>query len=261
MRISIVTISYNQRQFLAQAIDSVLAQQGVELEYVIVDPGSTDGSRELITSYGARIHHHVFEPDRGAADGLNKGFALATGEILGFLNSDDEFLPGALAAAGRELLRRPDVDFVSGCGYFIDAAGSRTQRIVPTELTINDYVHGSATLFQQGTFFRRKCLERSGGFNPTNRTSWDGELFLDFLRHGARHAVIYEDLALFRLHAESISGSGRGFDQYLRDTDRLFEKAKGRPRTTADRWLGKAYRATKLLRHPRYTLERLAGRA
>jgi len=261
MRISIVTISYNQREFLAQAIDSVLAQQGVEFEYIIVDPGSTDGSRELIQSYGARIHRHVFEPDRGAADGLNKGFALATGEILGFLNSDDEFLPGALAAARRELMRRPDVDFLSGCGYLIDAAGSRTRRIVPTELTIDDYVHGSATLFQQGTFFRRKCLERSGGFNPDNRTSWDGELFLDFLRLGARHAVIYEDLAHFRIHGGSISGSGRCLDQYLRDSDRLFQKAKGRSPSPADRFVGRAYRATKILRHPRYALERLARRA
>jgi len=260
MRFSIVTISFNQRKYLARAIDSVLAQEGIELEYIVVDPGSTDGSRALIESYGSRISQTVFEPDRGGADGLNKGFAVATGEVFGFINSDDEFLPGALRRAAAELKRQPESDFVSGCGYFVDEQGARLQRVIPTRLTLSDYLHGSATVFQQGTFFRRHCFERAGGFNPDNRTSWDGELFLDFLRHGCRHSVIYHDLALFRIHSQSITGSGRLKEQYREDIERMFVKARGRARSPTDRWIGAAYRATKAIRHPRYALARIAGR-
>ena len=96
-RVSIVTISYNQAQFLERTILSVLDQDYPEIEYIVVDPGSTDGSREIIERYGSRISKVILRPDRGAADGLNSGFAEASGQILGFLNSDDTLLPGATA--------------------------------------------------------------------------------------------------------------------------------------------------------------------
>ena len=96
LKISIVTLSFNQRAYLQEAIDSVLSQGYLDLEYIVVDPGSTDGSRDLIKSYGDRIAHCIFEPDRGAADGLNKGFERATGDVFGFLNADDLLFPGAL---------------------------------------------------------------------------------------------------------------------------------------------------------------------
>ena len=258
MRISIVTISYNQREYLARAIDSVLSQEGVELEYIVVDPGSTDGSREVIAGYGSRISRTIMEPDRGGADGLNKGFAVATGEVFGFINSDDEFLPFALLRAMREFERKPKIDFMSGCGYFVDQANKHLRRIVPTRLTIAEYLYGSATVFQQGTFFRRQCFEKVSGFNPENRTSWDGELFLDFLLNGFQHSVLYEDLALFRLHAQSITGSGRLNEQYRLDAERLFKKATGRRRNSTDRLIGAAYLATKTIRHPRSALARLS---
>ena len=257
MRISVVTISFNQAGFLARAIDSVLGQAWPDKEYIVVDAGSTDGSREIIAGYGARLDRTVLEPDRGAADGLNKGFALATGEVLCFLNSDDEFLPGAFERIADEFSRRPHADFVSGCGYFVDAGGKRLGRVVPTRLSVVDYVYGSCTVFQQGTFFRRRCLDGTGGFNPENRTCWDGELFLDFARAGFRHEVVYRDLALFRIHGASISGSGRAVDAYRRDVLRLFAKVKGRRPTHGDRVIAAGFRATKLLRHPRYAVERV----
>src|SRR3546814_9345633 len=96
MRFSVVTISYNQAKFLRRAIDSVLNQSGVDLEYIVVDPGSSDDSRAIIDSYGDRIGHRVYEPDQGPADGLNKGFAHATGDIYYYLNSDVTVELGAL---------------------------------------------------------------------------------------------------------------------------------------------------------------------
>ena len=97
MKISIVTISFNQAKYLQQCIDSILGQTHCDLEYIVVDPGSTDGSRALIESYGNKIIK-VFAPDKGPADGLNQGFKHATGQIYGFINSDDYLLPGALTS-------------------------------------------------------------------------------------------------------------------------------------------------------------------
>lgn len=257
MRISVVTISFNQARFLRQAMDSVLAQAWPDTEYIVVDPGSGDGSRDIIDSYGDRVQVRVYERDQGAADGLNKGFAHATGEILCFLNSDDDFLPGAFENMARALQAHPEADFVSGCGWFTDDQGRRGRRIVPTRLSINDYVYGSSTVFQQGTFFRRHCFERVKGFNVANRTSWDGELFLDFLRAGLRHEVVYDDVANFRIYGESITGSGRLMQAYLQDAQRMFAAAKGRPRGGHDAVLSTIYRLTKMVRHPRCALERI----
>src|SRR3546814_4498592 len=114
MRFSVVTISYNQAEFLRRAIDSVRNQSGVDLEYIVVDPGSSDDSRAIIDSYGDRIGHRVYEPDQGPADGLNKGFAHATGDIYYYLNSDDTVELGALYQISQYFKSHPDVDAVCG---------------------------------------------------------------------------------------------------------------------------------------------------
>src|ERR1700738_5632483 len=98
-KVSIVTISFNQAEFLERAIRSVVDQDYPEIEYSVVDPGATEGSRDIIERYRSRIARVIYEPDRGPADGLNKGFACATGDIFGFLNSDDVLLPGAVRRA------------------------------------------------------------------------------------------------------------------------------------------------------------------
>jgi len=259
-RISVVTVSFNQSAFLPAAIDSVLSQSWPDKELIVVDPGSTDGSRQIIAGYGARIQRTVLEPDRGAADGLNKGFALATGDVLCFLNSDDEFLPGAFERVAAEFGGRHDADFISGCGYFIDAAGLRGKRIVPSRLTVAGYLYGACTIFQQGTFFRRHCYERAGGFNVANRTCWDGELFLDFLRAGMRHAVFHHDVANFRIHGASITGSGVNRAAYKQDEQRIFAKTIGRAPHRGDRLVAVGLRAGKLLRDPCSAFARLLQR-
>src|SRR5215212_920496 len=114
MKFSIVTISFNQVRFLEQAIYSVLEQDHPSVEYIVVDPGSTDGSREIIERYRDRIDKVVFEPDKGPADGLNKGFAHASGDVFGFPNSDDILEPGTLSGVARYFETHPEVDLVSG---------------------------------------------------------------------------------------------------------------------------------------------------
>src|SRR5688572_21687448 len=121
MKVSIVTISFNQVRFLEQAICSVLEQDYPNIEYIVVDPGSTDGSREIIEKYRSRLARVIFEPDLGPADGLNKGFSLASGDILGYINSDDYYLPAAVTKIVRYFQKHPDVDVVSGNAQITDA--------------------------------------------------------------------------------------------------------------------------------------------
>ena len=99
MKVSVVTVSFNQARFLERAIRSVLGQDYDDIEYIVVDPGSTDGSRAIVERWRDRIDRIILEPDRGPPDGLNKGFAAATGEIFAYLNADDALLPGAVRAA------------------------------------------------------------------------------------------------------------------------------------------------------------------
>lgn len=256
MKISIVTISYNQSEFLERAILSVINQNYPNLEYIVVDPGSTDGSRELIQKHRSRISKVHFENDVGAADGLNNGFSHATGSIFGFLNADDELLPGTISLIAAFFNANESVDVVSGCGYFTDSSDVRLGRIISSKLTAWLYVHGGVSIFQQGTFFRASYFSKVGGFNIENTTCWDGELFLDMAIAGAKFATLVDDLAHFRLHEGGISGSGRLENKYRNDTSRLFVKATGRERNSFDRVQDIAARLVKGLIDPTYYFRR-----
>lgn len=245
MKISIVTISFNQAPFLRQCIDSILSQSGVDVEYIVVDPGSTDGSREMIESYGDRIIK-VFEPDAGPADGLNHGFTRATGDVFGFINSDDYLLPGALATVVTHFERSGLDEFVSGSGW-IEYGDGRRCNVIPTMMQLDPYLYGACTVFQQGTFFPAKIFREVGGFNNKNRTCWDGELFARFLAAGHKHKLINTSLAVFRLYEGSISGSQRQLNDYLIERKRIFNEIKQRKPSTIDTPIGWWWRARKII--------------
>lgn len=122
-KVSIITPSYNQAQFLEATIQSVLRQEYPNLEYIVVDGGSTDGSVEIIRHYQEQIAWWVSEPDRGQADAINKGFRQATGEIVAWLNSDDIYLPGAILDAVRQFENSPDAGLIYGDALSIDGTG------------------------------------------------------------------------------------------------------------------------------------------
>lgn len=244
MKISLVTLSFNQIEYLNEALDSVLGQGYPDLEYIVVDPGSKDGSREVIEGRSKEIAHTIFEPDRGAAEGLNKGFSRATGEVYGFLNADDLLMPGSLHRVADFFTRNPKCDLVFGNGYVIDGNGQRVRHYRARAFSVKSYLYGGARWLQQSTFFRSEAFRRSPQFNLENRTCWDGELFVSMVNQGARVGYIDEDLAAFRIHAASITGSGRLNAQYAEDSRRVFEQTLGRAWGPMDNLRRLVYRTT-----------------
>lgn len=256
-RVSIVTISFNQAQFVERAILSVLEQDYPHIEYIVVDPGSTDGSREIIDKYRDRIARIIFESDDGPADGLNKGFVKASGEIYGFLNSDDALLPGAISAAAKYLVDHPDTDVVSGHCMVTDQHDKPLRKCYSTNVSLNGYAHGVTILMQPSTFFRKTSFQEAGGFNSENRSNWDGELFIDMAICGNKFSKVDEFWSAFRLHEQSITASKR-LDGLVRlQGQRMFHKIKGRRKTLVDEIVTQILRTVRNITYPRATYERL----
>ncbi|MEQ1945799.1 MAG: glycosyltransferase family 2 protein [Bryobacteraceae bacterium] len=206
-RITVVTPSFEQARFLERTIVSVLEQGYPNLEYIIIDGASTDGSVAIIQKYAESLAHWVSEPDRGQAHAILKGFARATGEILCWLNSDDVFLPGALLEAGRYFAEHPQVEAVNGGAYVMDETGRPkldgfwTYSLGVAASYSRFRWYGQDGVFQQSTLWRRSAYEAVGGINESLFFIMDKELFTR-LAQRRRFARIPRLLAAFRVHPE-----------------------------------------------------------
>ncbi len=200
-RVSLITVSYNSAATIGATIDSVLSQDYPELEYIVIDGASADGTGDIIRSYGDRIDRVVIEPDRGIYDAMNKGLRLASGEIIGFINADD-FYPhdGVVSRAAREF----GDDGLGACyGDLCYVDPVRTSDVVRYWKSA-PFRPGS---FRYGwcpphpTFFvRRRVYERYGGFDERYRIASDIELMMRFLEvHGIRTAYIPEVMVHMRM--------------------------------------------------------------
>jgi glycosyltransferase involved in cell wall biosynthesis len=257
VKFSIVTISYNQREFLERAIRSVIEQDGVEIEYIIVDPGSTDGSRDIIEQFRSRFAHVVLEKDAGPADGLNKGFALASGDVYAYLNSDDMFEPEAFRQVAEWFDEHPNIDIVSGHAWVINGEDLHLRRVWSDPFQRLPVAYGAAIQIQPSTFIRRRAYLASGGFNVRNRSNWDAELMVELYRSGARFGIIDRFLSSYRLHEVSITNSGR-LDELIRaHAASRFATLMGRRYGSADRFLRMAFLLQKYARRPVALVERL----
>lgn len=224
-KISVVTISYNQAPYLDECIRSVLDQNYPNVEYIVVDPGSVDGSRDIIHQHASRIQKILLEPDLGPADGLNKGFSHATGDIFYYLNSDDRLALGAFAFAINFFNQHPAVDILCGAIRNIDEHGKASPRKRTSDLfCFADYAQGISTVCQQATFFRRSAFYKAGGFNIANRVSWDGELLVDLALAGCRFDTVPKVLGDFRIYSGSITGSNRFREQQQQEHRRMNDK-------------------------------------
>lgn len=256
VKISIVTISFNQAEFLERTIRSVLEQDYPAIEYIVVDPGSTDGSREILARYADRVKL-ILEKDAGPADGLNKGFAAATGDIFGYVNADDVLLPGAIGEAVRYLETHPAVDVVSGDARVIGPRDELLRLAFSDRMWVRGYIYGAVVLIQPSSFFRRAAYELAGPFNVNNRSTWDGELFLRMAARGARFARSHRVWSGFRLHGNSITASKKMADNAAAQHLRLFREIAGREPNALDGLAGRALQLWKHLVNPRDTAERI----
>ncbi len=249
---------YNHHSLLEECVQSILLQQTREVEYIVVDPGSTDGSRDILLHFSDRIDKQILEPDAGPADGLNKGFSAATGEIFGYINADDRLATGAIEFVRRFFSDNPEVDVLCGAIRIIDRRGRASLRSRTSDLfNLAHYAAGICTIGQQATFFRRTAFERAGGFNPKNGIAWDGELLVDMALTGARFETTEKILGDFRIYAESITGSNRNRERALKEHERVTEKilAHGFPLySPLQRTLRRLYYKANVARHIGYLL-------
>ena len=206
------------------------------------------------------LAHIIFEPDSGAADGLNKGFACATGDIYGFLNADDLLFPKSLDHVAKFFETHPECDMAMGNGYVIDGTGRKVRHIKARDFNVRRYLYGGTSWMQQSTFFRREMYLRSSKFNSQNRTCWDGELLVNMAKLGATVGYVNTDLSGFRIYATSISGSGTNLDAYRKDCRRIFEQTTGHKWTTMDELLRFLYRIEGFVIRIRSRIQGLASR-
>ena len=254
--IALVTPSYNQGEFVERTIRSVVDQSYPALEYVVQDGGSDDSTHAVLDRYRDRLAACVSEPDDGQADAINRGFAHTSGEIMGWLNSDDVLLPGALAAAARHFAKHPETDLVYGHRAVIDEDDRQVGAwILPPHedwpLELADYVP------QETMFWRRSLWEAAGGrLDPGYQYAVDWELLLRFKDAGARMVRLPYVMGAFRLHADQKTSTH--LHVAATDTDRLLA-GRGAPSAYEDRLeLLRPY----LRRHvSSHTVHRLMARA
>jgi glycosyltransferase involved in cell wall biosynthesis len=220
--VSIITPSLNQGRFIRDTIESVFSQDYPRLEYIVIDGGSTDDTLDILRSYGDRLTWRS-APDAGQADAVNSGFRLAKGEILGWLNSDDTYHPGAVKAAISHLAANTDTAMVYGDACYIDEKNAVTGTY-PTEDFDMNRLAAACLICQPTAFIRRAALETVGMLDPALRYCMDYDLWI---RLGARFRIdrIARFLANSRRYPETKSWSHR--DQLFEEIYAVAERSFG----------------------------------
>jgi glycosyltransferase involved in cell wall biosynthesis len=231
-RLTVVTPSFNQAAYLEATIESVLADGYPNLEYFVMDGGSTDGSREIIERHAPRLAGWVSEKDRGQTDAIAKGLARATGDWFTWINSDDLLAPGALWAVAAAAVAR-DTDLIAGATHQFGDGGLRkcyVPRNISAETLAREQL-GSGVIWQQpSTWFRRDALAALG-INQASHYAFDYELMIRYTHRHRRVRYLNAVLAYFRLHETSKTGSqGRRF----REEQVRFLRAMSAEREFAD---------------------------
>ena len=206
-KISIVTPSFNQVAYLETTIKSVLGQGYSDLEYIVLDGGSTDGSDEILKLYGPRLTFWTCEADDGQADAINRGFAMATGDILGWLNSDDFYLPHTLSLIASQIdTDIPEIIF-GNCVHIDESSGKAWGSSVPSEaesssLELRDFI------IQPSTFWTRRAWEAVGPLDTKLRFAFDWDWFVRAKRAHVQFTPVGEYLSTYRIHSAHKSGTG-----------------------------------------------------
>ncbi len=220
-KISIVTPTLNQGKYIERTIRSVLDQQYPNLEYIVIDGGSTDDTIAILRKHATQLKW-ISEKDRGQADAINKGLKMATGDIVAYLNSDDIYEHGTLNRIARHFAQHPETQWVTGKCRIINEEGREIRKAITAykNCLLSMYSHSlllvTNPISQPSTFWRRDLLDTIGFFNEDEHIVMDYEFWL---RVGNRHnlAILDDYLACFRVYAETKTSSlfQKGFRREL----------------------------------------------
>jgi glycosyltransferase involved in cell wall biosynthesis len=214
MKFSIITPCYQAERYIRDCVDSVVAQRadGIELEYRVLDGGSTDKTLAILNGYGDQIDSVISEADQGPADAINKGFTLATGDIVAWLNADDVYTPGILKRVEEAFLANPQASFVFGHCPIVDEQDMEIRKFI-TRFKECFFPFSSRFVFQcinyisqPACFFRRSAVEAAGPLRLDIQAAWDYDFLLRMWRQGKGVRIPNPPLAQFRWHEGSISG-------------------------------------------------------
>lgn len=231
-KITIITPSFNQGEFLEQTIDSVLSQGYSNLEYIVIDGGSTDNSVGIIKKYEKHLSYWISEKDRGQSEAINKGLAKATGDVCNWLCSDDFLEPGALRLIG-EAFQDPDVDVISGDEWFIYDNPAKNRIVTGTAIKSTLYETAAEVFMNQPvTYMRMKFYREFGFLNENLHYLMDYELWLKYLiKYGQSHFKYIDNvLAHYRYHEKSKSSLEMddtrilGTSRFTIDKNAIFEQ-------------------------------------
>jgi glycosyltransferase involved in cell wall biosynthesis len=214
MKFTVVTPNYNGAAYLEEAARSVISQRedGADVEYIVVDGGSSDESLRIVATFGDAVDRVITEADDGPFDAINKGFAASSGDVLAWLNSDDRYAPGAFLRVAEAFDRAPDAAICYGHCPIIDADGAEIRKGI-TRFKELFFPFSSRFVFQTinflsqpAAFFRRSAWEKAGPLRTDMVAAWDYDFLLRLWRHGGAVRVAPPPLAAFRWHEASISG-------------------------------------------------------
>lgn len=210
LRISVITPSYNQAVFIDSSIRSVINQKYDNVEYIVVDGGSTDGSVDIIYSYKDKINVIIVETDNGQSEAINKGFQIATGDIVCWVNSDDLLLPNALQKVANYFTQFPDCFWLAGNCRFTDFFLKMHWHYQVKTLDPVDYLlFGEGNfLAQPSVFFKRDLLHKAGELKTDLHYAMDLDLWLRFLSIAPLH-TLNEDLSINRQYDTTKTNTGR----------------------------------------------------
>jgi len=216
LKISIITPNYNGVRFLAECLSSIHSQvgPGVEVEHIVIDGGSRDGSLEILQQHRVGISHWVSEPDQGAASAINKGLRLATGEVIGWLNSDDRYCPGTLVRVAEVMKSHPAKALCFGHCPILNEDGVEIRQSITRfkelffPVSSRFMIQSINYVSQPAMFFRRSAFDGAGPLREDLRYAFDYEFTLRLWKQGGAVHVPGGPLAEFRWHPGSLSGQG-----------------------------------------------------